>query len=87
MIVSWCTKKDPYAKKNTSQTHKLPIRSIINETAQNTDKKVLEIPLDRIYRSREIQGGDAGKLGVFNYYDDIFKGNDENIKRVRFAFW
>ena len=66
-------KKDPYAKKNTSQTHKLPIRSIINETAQNTDKKVLEIPLDRIYRSREIQGSDAGKLGVFNYYDDIFK--------------
>ena len=66
-------KKDPYAKKNTSQTHKLPIRSIINETAQNTDKKVLEIPLDRIYSSGEIQGGDAGKLGVFNYYDDIFK--------------
>ena len=66
-------KKDPYAKKNTSQTHKLPIRSIINETAQNTDRKVLEIPLDRIYASDEIGGGAAGKLGVFDYYDDIYK--------------
>ena len=66
-------KKDPYAKKNTSQTHKLPIRSIINETAQNTDKKVLEIPLDRIYSSGEIGGDDAGKIGVFDYYDDIYK--------------
>ena len=66
-------KKDPYAKKNTSQTHKLPIRSIVNETAQNTDAKFLEIPLDRIYKAGEIMGSDSGKAGVFDYYEDIYK--------------
>ena len=80
-------KKDPYAKKNTSQTHKLPIRSIINETAQNTDREFLEIPLDRLFRSGEIGGdNDAAKLGVRDFYEDTYGEMQKIAKELDLPF-
>ncbi len=80
-------KKDPYAKKNTSQTHKLPIRSIINETAQNTDREFLEVPLDRLFRSNEIGGdNDAAKLGVRDFYEDTYGEMQKIAKELDLPF-
>ena len=56
----------------TSRTHVFPIRAMVNEAAQATDAKLLEIPVGRIRKSGEIGGYGDSAATVFKYYDDMY---------------
>ena len=65
-------KKDPYQEGMTSRTHVFPIRAMVNEAAQATDAKLLEIPVGKLRKSGEIGGSGNSAATIFKYYEDMF---------------
>ena len=65
-------KKDPYQEGMTSRTHVYPIRAMVNEAAQATDAKLLEIPVGRLRKSGEIAGSGDSAATIFKYYEDMY---------------
>jgi len=65
-------KKDPYQEGMTSRTHVFPIRAMVNEAAQATDAKLLEIPVGRLRKEGEIGGSGDSAATIFKYYEDMF---------------
>ena len=65
-------KKDPYQEGMTSRTHVFPIRAMVNEAAQGTNAKLLEIPVGRLRKSGEIAGSGDSAATIFKYYEDMY---------------